>query len=61
MCVLALILLSRGLVVLATRLVDRRLRRLRDEGGDGRRDGGRGGRGGHGGRGGPGAELVLAA
>jgi hypothetical protein len=58
MCVLALILLSRGLVALTSRLVERRIRRLREEGGDGRGDGGRGG---HGRRGGDGAELVLAA
>jgi hypothetical protein len=47
-------LLSRGLVVLATRLVERRLRRARDEHGD---DPGRG----RGRRGGDGSELVLAA
>jgi hypothetical protein len=49
-------LLSRGLVVLATRMVERRVRRRRDDdAGDGRGDGGRGGRGGDG------ADLVLAA
>ena len=48
-------LLSRGLVMLSARLVERRIRRKRDEG---RGDGG-GGRGGSGG--GDGAELVLAA
>jgi hypothetical protein len=47
-------LLSRGLVMLFTRLVDRRIRRDR---GDGYGDDG----GGRGGRGGDGAELVLAA
>jgi len=48
-------LVARGLVLLSTRLVERRIRRQRGEGrGDG--DGGRGGSGG-----GDGAELVLAA
>jgi hypothetical protein len=47
-------LLSRGLVVLSARLVERRIRRKR---GDGHGDDG----GGRGGRGGDGAELVLAA
>jgi hypothetical protein len=58
MCLLAL-LLSRGLVVLMTRLVDRRVRRRRhDDDGGGSWGGGDWGGGG---RGGVGAELVLAA
>ena len=44
-------LISRGLVMLSARLVERRIRRKRGDGGG---DDGRGGRGG-------GAELVLAA